>query len=1143
MKLFNKDWEFAKQDINSAVGPGNIPESNWGPVDLPHDWLIYDTNNLYEDGIGWYRKSFFLQPLKNREKVFIRFDGVYMDSSVFVNNKIAGEWKYGYSAFEFDITDLIIAGKNEIMVKVVHQAPNSRWYSGAGIYRNVWLKIKQASHLLSDGIYISANIQNEKWTVSVDTGLHISGLETGKYFLLRHSIIDNNEEIIAASECSIAKPETFLPNKQTLIVSNPRIWDIDSPNLYSIRTELISEQDVIDSQIQRIGFRTVKFDSGQGFFLNGRHLKLQGVCMHHDLGCLGSAVNESAIRRQLILIKRMGANAVRTSHNMPAREFMELADELGILVVSEAFDIWEAPKNKYDYSRFFKEWRSRDVESWIRRDRNHPSLIMWSIGNEIADTHSSERGLEITRELTELVRNFDPRGNAPVTIGSNYMPWENAQKCADVVKLAGYNYAEKYYSRHHKEHPDWIIYGSETSSIVQSRGIYHFPASQSLLADDDEQCSSLGNSSTSWGAKNMEACIIEDRDAVFSAGQFLWSGFDYIGEPTPYHTKNSYFGQIDTCGFPKDSFYFYQANWTDYKKNPMVHILPYWDFNEGQLIDIRVFSNAPKIELFFNGGSLGAFEIDHKRGKKLIGEWRLPYTDGSLKAIAYDEKGKIIAEDVKTSFGEAAELVLKPEKTSIFADGGDLAFIEIYALDKSGNTVENASNRIEVEVGGAGRLIGLDNGDSADYDQYKGTSRRLFSGKLLAVVAPKLTPGKITISVSSRGLIGKKLSIESKIRGNNSEVSAIMENPKSQYNDEIPVRKISLRSESGITFNKDKREIKVFAKILPENATYRDLEWRVTNNAGIDSSIAEVEAKGAEAVVKALGDGAFRLRCMGRNGTDKIRLISQIEFNAEGLGKAYINPYQFVCAGLYNKSNVELGNGNERGIATSGEEISHIGFKGVDFGEYGSDMVTIPIFVLDDGPFPLEIWQGMPGEKNSEALAKVVYHKPSVWNVYQEETYALSKKLKGVATICFVVYRKAHIKGFIFQKFEKAFQKISAMECNRIYGDFYQIKEDAVENIGNNVSLEFDNMDFGKDGVSKIAIHGRSRIPKNAIHLRFSGQSGEETRMVEFPYSKEYITLEFPIEKIQGEQKAGFIFLPGSKFDFKWFQFKPGGKN
>lgn len=343
-------------------------------------------------------------------------------------------------------------------------------------------------------------------------------------------------------------------------VGNPHLWDVEDPYLYTLQAELLEDGQVIQSESLRVGFCSKEFTPQEGFLLNGRKLRLNGVCEHHDLGALGAAFSKEAMRRKFLKLRGMGVNALRTSHNMPAPEVMELADELGFLVIAEAFDMWEMPKTQYDYARFFVDWAGTDVRSWVRRDRSHVSLLMWSIGNEIYDTHASEHGQEITRRLVGYVREHDPRGNAPCTIGSNYMPWDGAQKCADITKMAGYNYAERYYERHHETYPDWVIYGSETASVVKSRGIYHFPLERSILTDEDEQCSSLGNSATSWGAANEEYCITMDRDTPWSCGQFLWTGFDYIGEPTPYQTKNSYFGQIDTAGIPKDAYSIYKGN-------------------------------------------------------------------------------------------------------------------------------------------------------------------------------------------------------------------------------------------------------------------------------------------------------------------------------------------------------------------------------------------------------------------------------------------------------------------------------------------------------------------------------------------------------------------------------------------------------
>ena len=724
-RQFNEGWQFAKSGLG-VTEPGDL---SFEPVELPHDWLIYNTLDLYEDSIGWYRKTF--QYVRDEQQVLLCFDGVYMDSSVYVNGQLVGEWKYGYSAFEHEITSALVEGDNELLVKVVHQSPNSRWYSGAGIYRNVWLKTRSRNHIITDGIYVTIQQQPDGWQVEVDTELRLAQDQRAE---LVHTILYQGQ-VVASSQAEVLANITeegmeeidaeiglekgndaeALINTQQLQIQSPELWSPDTPNLYDLVTELrlISEDQakkVIESVSQRIGFKHVRMDASEGFVLNGVNMKMNGVCEHHDLGALGAAFNVTALRRRFVLLKEMGVNAIRTAHNMPAKEFMELADEMGILVVSEAFDMWERAKTPYDYARFFPEWSYRDVRSWVRRDRNHVSLVMWSIGNEIYDTHADERGQEVTRMLMEYVQEFDPKGNARVTIGSNYMPWENAQKCADIVKLAGYNYAEKYYEQHHAEHPDWIIYGSETSSVVQSRGIYHFPYEQPVLDDDDEQCSALGNSTTSWGAKSPEYCILAERDHPYSLGQFLWTGFDYIGEPTPYHTKNSYFGQLDTATFPKDSYYIYQAAWTDYKKKPMVHLFPYWDFSPGQIIDVRVCSNAPRIELQLNGKTIGTYDIDHAHGTQLSGWWKVPYQAGELKAIAYDEHGNVIARDVQRSFGDASKLRIQSDRQQLRADGTDLIFAEITVEDEAGNPVHNANNRVQVKVSGAGRLLGLDNG-------------------------------------------------------------------------------------------------------------------------------------------------------------------------------------------------------------------------------------------------------------------------------------------------------------------------------------------------------------------------------------------------------------------------------------------------
>ena len=1136
--LFNDGWEFAKSDLEVT----DCLNLEFMQVDVPHDWLIHDPLNLYENSIGWYRKTFTYH--QEAHQVLLYFDGVYMDSTLYINGQEVGVWKYGYSSFEHDITDALVAGDNEILLKVVHQSPNSRWYSGAGIYRNVWLKTRSNTHIVTDGIYVTTKKADLGWHILVDTEL---GLDTEVE--LTHSL-SHEGHIVATSSARLAPPAqrgSFVSNEQEVVVQEPLLWSVDEPNLYQLTTRLCALLDgksvVLETITQNIGFRDIVLQPNAGLFLNGQPMRLNGVCEHHDLGALGAAFNKNALRHRFEILKTMGVNAIRTAHNMPAVELMDLADEMGFFVVSEAFDMWERPKTKYDYARFFKDWAYRDVKSWVRRDRNHPSLLMWSIGNEIYDTHGDERGQEVTKMLRDYVLEHDPRENGKVTMGSNYMPWEGTQKCADILKIVGYNYAEKYYHQHHDKYPNWVIYGSETLSVVQSRGIYHFPFEKTILADDDEQCSALGNSPTSWGAKSVEACIIDHRDAPFTLGQFIWTGFDYLGEPTPYHTKNSYLGQIDTAGFPKDSFYIFQSAWTDYKTKPMVHIFPYWDFNEGQIIDVRICSNAPKIELQLNGKTMGTHRIDHQKGTELVGWWKVPYEPGELKAIAYDEQSEVIATHSRRSFGDPTKIALKADKQTLVANGTDLIFLEISIEDSGGNPVENANNRVHVQVSGTGRLIGLDNGDSTDYDPYKGQSRRLFSGKLLAIIAATLDPGEVLIEASSVGLEGASLQLQAlpamgecvegvSAHTQNNELPVVMGSL-----DELPVRKIEISSDSGQKFSPTHREITVRAKLYPPNTSYPEVEWSVVNDLGVISNLAKIEAAGHEATITALGDGEFRVRCTSKNGTEKTKLISELEFTAGGLGVAYKDPYGFITASLYDYSKGDLGPGNERGIATSRDGETQVGFREIDFGSYGSDLITLPIFALSDRPYRIQIWEGMPDEPKSQMLTEVVYQKKSIWNVYQPETYLLPKRLKGLTSICFVLTDKVHVKGFSFHRQSRAFAQNAAIECDHIYGDTFVMGENGVEGIGNNVSLEFGDLDFGTDGTTKLVVYGRAPID-NTIHIQFTSDESDSRQIVEFKQSAEFIAREFVLERITGLNKVTFVFLPGSNFDFRWFRFK-----
>ncbi len=1182
--LFDGDWTFREYPLGTGYETA-AAGGDFRPVAVPHDWLIGDSTDLYRDGSGWYRKEFEVSAADadGTHHLFLTFDGVYMDSTVYVNGQEAFAWKYGYSSFTFEITPYVKAGSNIVMVRVEHQSPNSRWYSGAGIYRHVWLSVREADYIPENGIYVHTDWSGDLATVQIETqvcGAHTEGDS-------QHILPSRIRTVLTDAATGTTYTGNAVPDGvktkgatpvdggliflQQLQVEAPHRWNLDDPFLYDLCVQLMNEagNEVLQEEHLRIGLREVLWDTERGFVLNGKNIKLNGVCEHHDLGPLGAAFEISGFERKLRVLRGMGVNAIRCTHNMTAPEVEQLADELGFVLISEAFDMWERSKTEYDYGRFFKEWHARDVRSWVTRDRNHASVILWSIGNEIYDTHADAHGVEITRDLKQLVETYDPAGNARATIGSNYMPWEGAQHCADELKLAGYNYAERFYEQHHKEHPDWLIYGSETSSIGYSRGIYHFPLSTDILSDDDEQCSSLGNSMTSWGARSIEDCNCDDRDVPFSAGQFLWSGFDYFGEPTPYKTRSSYFGQIDTAGFPKDPYYVWKGAWTSWKDSPFVHIFPYWSFNEGQNIDVRVVSNAPEVELFLDGESLGRQKLDilPGSGRHTIADYQILYRPGTLTAVCYAPDGTELARQERSSFGDAAALQLSVEKNMLRADGYDLAFLTISAVDDQGLPVETAADRVHVHVEGAGVLVGLDNGDSTDADSVKGLSKRLFSGKLLAVVQSNGQEGDVSIKVSAKGLKEAGLTLTA-VR----EVSESLKEEYASYRiwnpvrygteqhlqdasarqpvllgkeDEIPVRAVRMKARGPQVLTAQQPEVLVDVCTLPAAAEDQSLEYRIVNESGVPSPLAELEAEDGSAVpahtgtirVRAKGDGNFILRAMSRSGSGKVRLISQLEFRAEGLGEIYLNPYEFVYGSLFTDSEGEMSAGNEKGISTGRTDRTAFGFRNVDFGRTGSDTLTLPIFTLNDDPYEITIYKGMPADPDAECLGTYIYQKHSIWNTYQEETFTLPKRLQGLCTISFETKEKMHIKGFSFRKEGPVGVKIPALTADTLYGDSFRKTEDAIEGIGNNTTLSFTGLDFGDCAAHRITIEGRAANGSNTIHCRVRKGDEETLEVLEFAESGVYTEQTFDIAPVEGNVDVNFIFLPGSSFDFRNFMF------
>lgn len=1127
--LFNDGWQFCLCDIGTELSA--LPGRHWYDVELPHDWLINDTSKLYETGEGWYRRSLPCSAEQLSGRVLLNFDGVYMNSTLFVNGKEAGSWTYGYSAFEHDITDFLHEGENELLLRVSHQSPNTRWYSGAGIFRDVMLKLRPAAYIGTNGVYIHSAPQPEGgWTTEVETDVvgeasdirmllevfDPAGASMGGYGLEAH--FDGGHEKFTASFNS----------------TDPELWSVDDPMLYTLKISLYSGSELLDCVNETFGYRTAEFDPDRGFLLNGEPVKLHGVCMHHDLGALGSALNEAALARQLRIMKEMGVNAIRTSHNMPARQLVQLCDEMGLLVDSEAFDMWEKPKTEFDNHRFFTEHAERDVRSWIERDRNHPCIIMWSIGNEINDT-IDPHGLDITKRLYEYVLKYDPKGNAAPTIGSNYMGDENAQKCSDVVKLAGYNYSEYLYDEHHAKYPGWVIYGSETASAVRSRGIYRFPAELPLLTGEDCQCSSLDNSVVGWGSSAMKSWRL-DRDCPFCCGQFIWTGFDYIGEPTPYNTKNSYFGIVDTAGFPKDIYYFYQSVWLSPEQKKVLHIVPsYWDFIPGQEIDVLIYSNARDVELFLNGKSVGTHVMELETSQDMRAHFKVPFEPGVLRVVGHFADGSECSEVLHTPADPAA-VVLTSDKETLLADGRDIAFVEISTVDVNGIPVGNARNRIRVEISGAGRLVGLDNGDSTDYDSYKGDNRRLFSGKLLAMVESTLEPGEINVRAYSEGLETAELRLCSEGCGEVRGVSVVTGNgfPAvcQAYTAEVPAR--LLLPEVDINrFDPERRSAEIRAKLLPENCTYDDISWSVVRRNGVESNLAQVDGSGRSAVVTAKGDGEFFVRAMVHNGAEHPQVIADIPFTAEGLGAAVRDAYSFISASTLDSSNVPT-NIIEDGALSNFDGRTVMTYSDIDFGKTGSQIISLSVGTCFD--MPVEVWEGTPDD--GKLICRVDFGNNGHWCGFAGQDFALAERLTGVRTISVVIDSRVIFGGFSFVPIERAYDTNWVGEADSVYGDDYRIDGRRVADIGNNVIINYEGLDFGEDGSEALIISGETGNPMNQIQLRYTPAGGaQKTVLLEFQQDggREQ---RFDIPKLSGLNDVSFVFMPGSRFDFDWFRFE-----
>lgn len=804
---FTEGWKFYLGDDSIAYNT-QYDDAKWRILDLPHDWSIEADFSLKNPatpgggalpgGIGWYRKDFVVDKFDEGKNVYIDFDGIYWNSKVWINGHLLGERPNGYISFRYDLTPYIKVGeRNVIAVRVDNsKQPNSRWYSGSGIYRNVRLVTTNALHVDLWGTYVTTpTVTKDNAEIKIETNIKNSS-DLSQTFELYSILIDKDGKEIAGinNSESVGVGENISMN-QSLKVSNPILWSIDNPYLYKIVTRIEQNGKVVDEYETPLGIRYFSFDPNKGFFLNGESVKIKGVCNHHDLGFLGAAVNTRAIERQLEILKEMGCNGIRTSHNPPAPELLDLCDKMGFIVMDEAFDMWRKKKSPYDYSQYFPEWHERDLTDLILRDRNHPSIFMWSIGNEILEqwSHINADTLDLqqanmvlnfantlnkkdidakelhvnsllTIKLADIAKKLDP--TRPITTGNNETEPSNHIFRSGAMDIIGFNYHENNWVNFHEKFPNQKLIITESTSGLMSRGYYEMPSDSMNIWPERwdkpferpvHHCSSYDNCHVPWGSTHEDTWrLVKNYDHI--SGVYLWTGFDYLGEPTPFWwpSRSSYFGVIDLAGFPKDIYYMYQSEWTN---KDVLHIFPHWNWKEGQTVDIwAYFNNADEVELFLNGLSLGK-----KAKEKDVYHvfWRVPFQKGTLKAVSYKDGKEVLTREVKTT-GDPISIKLTADRQTIKADGKDLSFITVEALDAEGNPVPVADNLINFTIEGDGFIAGTDNGDPTDPNSLKKPSRKLFSGKALAVVQSHKKAGKIILKATSSNLKQASIEINSK---------------------------------------------------------------------------------------------------------------------------------------------------------------------------------------------------------------------------------------------------------------------------------------------------------------------------------------------------------------------------------------------
>lgn len=764
---FNSNWNFKLGDHPEAI-QDSYNTSDWRNLHLPHDWSIEGDfseehpakpeGGALPTGMAWYRKTFTLPVDWNTKTVAIEFDGVYRNSEVWINGQYLGKRPFGYISFAYELTKHLKYGeeKNIIAVKVDNSdQPNSRWYSGSGIYRNVRLVATEKLHVVHWGTYVTTpEVSKEKATVNLDVTLQ-NDTDLNKTYKLVSTIL--NAEMLEIAKTT--SEETINKNSsktttQIFEVLNPTLWDTQNPYLYKIKTTVYEDSKLVDNYETPLGFRYFNFDAETGFSLNGVPTKIHGVCLHHDNGALGAVANYHAIKRKLQIMKDMGVNAIRISHNPSSLEMLELCDEMGFIVQVEAFDVWKKKKAKADYHLEWDDWHKKDLEDLVKRDRNNPSVMMWSIGNEIREQFDST-GVAMTKSLVAIVKSLDK--TRPVTCAlTENEPEKNFIYQSGALDLLGFNYKHKDYYDFPEKFKGQKILASESVSALQTRGHYDMPSdsikrwpaahNEPFDGNDDFTVSAYDQVSAYWGATHEENWkTIKKLD--FIAGTFIWTGFDYLGEPIPYPypARSSYFGIVDLAGFPKDVYYMYQSEWTD---KDVLHIFPHWNWEEGQDVDVwAYYNNADEVELFLNGKSLGT---KSKQNDDLHISWRVKYEAGTIKAISR-KNGIVVLEKEISTASSANKIELIADKKVIKGDGYDLVYVTVNVLDYKENLVPKADNLIKFEVSGGGKIVGVDNGYQANVSSFKVSEIKAYNGKCLVIIQSNKKDDVINLKASTEG--------------------------------------------------------------------------------------------------------------------------------------------------------------------------------------------------------------------------------------------------------------------------------------------------------------------------------------------------------------------------------------------------------